>query len=93
MDDISYGGACYFDEGEVLVQGNDFVNNTGSEGSAIYGYDTTLSLIGNYFNNPSDGISICTVYGKVDDESDNNYTSDVKSFNNTNDFYNFIYFL
>ena len=25
----------------------------------------------------------------MDDESDNNYTSDVKSFNNTNDFYNF----
>ena len=89
MDDISYGGACYFDEGEVLLKGNDFVNNTGSEGSAVYGYDTTLSLIGNYFNNPSDGMSICTVYGKVDDESDNNYTSDVKSFNNTNDFYNF----
>ena len=89
LDDISYGGACYFDEGQVLLKGNDFVNNTASEGLSIYGYDTTLSLIGNYFNNPSDGISICTVYGKVEEESNNTYTSDVKSFNNTNDFYNF----
>ena len=89
VDEISYGGACYFDEGEVLLEANKFVNNTASEASSIYAYDNTLSLIGNYFNNPYDGISICTVYGKVDEENNNTYTSDVKSFNNTNDFYNF----
>ncbi len=89
VDDISYGGACYFDEGSALLNGNDFVSNSGSEGSSIYAYDNALTLIGNYFNNPYDGISLCTVYGKVVKDANNNYTSDVKSFDNTNYFYNF----
>ena len=89
IDDVSYGGACYFDEGTTLLNGNDFESNSGSEGSAIYAYDNELTLSGNYFNNPSDGISLCTVYGKVVKDANNNYTSDVKSFNNTNYFYNF----
>ena len=89
MDDVSYGGACYFDEGSALLKGNEFVNNNASEGFAVYAYDNELSLIGNYFNNPSDGISVCTVYGKVVKDSKNNYTSDVKSFKNANYFYNF----
>ena len=89
LDDVSYGGACYFDDGSALLNGNDFVNNTGYEGSAIYAYDNDLTLTGNYFNNPSDAISVCTVYGKVIKDNNNNYTSDVKSFNNTNYFYNF----
>ena len=89
LDDVSYGGACYFDDGSALLNGNDFVNNTGYEGSAIYTYDNDLTLTGNYFNNPSDAISECTVYGKVIKDNNNNYTSDVKSFDNTNNFYNF----
>ena len=89
LDDVSYGGACYFDDGSALLNGNDFVNNTGYEGSAIYTYDNDLTLTGNYFNNPSDAISVCTVYGKVIKDNNNNYTSDIKSFNNTNNFYNF----
>ena len=89
IDGVSYGGACYFDEGSALLNGNDFVSNNGSEGSAIYAYDNDLTLIGNYFNNPSGAISVCTVYGKVIKDNNNNYTSDVKSFNNTNYFYNF----
>ncbi len=89
LDDVSYGGACYFDDGSALLNGNDFVNNTGYEGSAIYAYDNDLTLTGNYFNNPSDAISVCTVYGKVIKDNNNNYTSDIKSFNNTNNFYNF----
>ena len=89
-DEISYGGACYFDDGEVLLKGNDFIDNIASEGFSVYAYDVDdLSLIENYFNNPSDGISICTVYGKNIRDQGNNYTSDVKSFKNTNDFYNF----
>ncbi len=89
LDDVSYGGACYFDDGSALLNGNDFVNNTGYEGSAIYAYDNDLTLTGNYFNNPSDTISVYTVYGKVIKDNNNNYTSDVKSFDNTNNFYNF----
>ena len=89
-DGKSFGGACYFDEGSVLIKGNNFENNIASEGSAIYVYDVDgLNLIGNYFNNPSDGISVYTVYGKVGRDQNNNYTTDVISFNNTNDFYNF----
>jgi C1A family cysteine protease len=89
LDDVSYGGSCYFDDGSALLNGNDFVNNTGYEGSAIYAYDNDLTLTGNYFNNPSDAISVCTVYGKVIKDNNNNYTSDIKSFNNANNFYNF----
>ena len=88
IDDMSYGGACYFDEGDSILKANNFENNGAYEGSSIYAYDNNLDLTGNYFNNPSDGISICTVYGKVR-ESKNNYASDVKSLNNTNYFYNF----
>lgn len=88
MDDVSYGGACYFDEGSALLKGNDFKNNNGSEGSAIYAYDNSLNLNGNYFNNPSVWTSVSTVYGKVVDNN-NNYVDDVTSFNNVNDFYNF----
>ena len=89
IDEMSYGGACYFDNGAVTLDGNSFENNMAFEGASVYAYDVTLNLIGNYFNNPSDAISIYTVYGKMDEERDNNYSSDVKSFNNTNNFYNF----
>lgn len=89
LDEISYGGACYFDKGYAELNGNIFENNIGFEVSTIYGYDTKLELKDNYFNNPSDAISIYTVYGKVIRDDGNNYTDDEKSFNNTNYFYNF----
>ncbi len=89
IDEMSYGGACYFDSERANLNGNIFENNMASEGSAIYAYDNKLTLKGNYFNNPCEGISICTVYGKVDFDDENNFTSDIRSFNNTNEGYNF----
>lgn len=89
IDAVSYGGACYFDEGSAILEGNVFENNWASKGFAIYAYDNELTLNGNYFNNPYDGISICTVYGEVNCDDKNNFTTDVRSFNNTNNFYNF----
>ena len=88
-DDQSFGGACYFDSAKTVLKGNNFEKNIACEGSAVYAYDNELTLIGNYFNNPSNGTSVYTVYGKIGRDQDNNYTTDVKSFNNTNDFYNF----
>ena len=84
----SYGGACYFDMGMVTLEENIFENNLGLNVSTIYAYDVDLTLERNYFENPSNVTSIYTVYGKVE-VIGNNYTDDVCSFNNTNDFYNF----
>ncbi|MBQ7927262.1 MAG: hypothetical protein IJ287_00740 [Methanobrevibacter sp.] len=84
----SYGGACYFDMGMVTLEENIFENNLGLNVSTIYAYDVDLTLERNYFENPSNVTSIYTVYGKVE-VIGNNFTDDVCSFNNTNDFYNF----
>jgi len=65
LDNISYGGACYFDMGTVTIKNNVFRDNLGSTVSTLYAYDTTLSLQNNAFNNPSNVTSIYTVYGKI----------------------------
>ena len=83
------GGACYFDSESATLEGNYFKNNNGSEGSAIFAYDNELTLNGNYFNNPSSGNGIFTVYGELDYDDKNNFTSDNISSKNTNNNYNF----
>ena len=88
-DEISYGGACYFDSGHVVLARNIFENNSAFNVTTIYAYDTNLKMRNNYFENPSNVTSIYTVYGSVIDENNNNFTDDKCSFNNTNDFYNF----
>ncbi|MBR6024089.1 MAG: hypothetical protein IK044_03885 [Methanobrevibacter sp.] len=80
----SNGGAAYFDMSEVTLDSCIFKNNNASEGSSIYAYDCNLSLLDNYFNNPTEnGTSIygvyCEYYG-----SGNNFTDDELSLNNTN---------
>ena len=89
QDEISYGGACYFDMGTVNLARNIFENNLASNVTTIYAYDTDLTLRNNYFENPSNVTSIYTVYGTVTDKKNNNFTNDKRSFGNTNDFYNF----
>ena len=87
-DEVSYGGACYFDKGDVLLIKNNFENNLGYNVSTIFAYDTNLNMNNNYFNNPSSVTSIFTVYGKVSSNG-NNFTNDKLSLNNKNDNYNF----
>ena len=87
-DELSYGGACYFDMGVVTVVENIFENNLGLNVSTIFAYDVDLTLERNYFENPSNVTSIYTVYGTVE-VIRNDFTDDVCSFNNTNYFYNF----
>lgn len=88
ISDGSAGGACYFDESSATIEENSFENNKGSYGSAICAYDNELTLNGNYFNNPSGESSIYRVYGSLDFDDKNNFTSDHIS-NNTNNNYNF----
>ena len=87
-DELSYGGACYFDKGDVFIGKNTFENNLGVNVSTIFAYDTNLTLQNNYFNNPSNATSIYTVYGKVS-FNENNFTNDKLSLNNKNNNYNF----
>ena len=87
-DEISFGGACHFDKGDVILTKNRFENNIGSWGSAVYAYDTDLELTSNYFNNPYNAKSVYTVYGEVK-KTKNNYTTDKVSFNNTDYNYNY----
>ena len=87
-DNISYGGAGYFDMGNVIIEKSTFENNTAFGVSTVYAYDTNLTLENNCFNNPSDVTSIYTVYGKVIDKG-NTFNEDKWSFDNTNYFYNF----
>ena len=89
LDEISYGGACYFDKGNVKLIRNVFEDNFGFEVSTLYTYDMNLIMTDNYFRNPSDAISIYTVYGNISYNNGNNFTNDVQSFNNINYFYNF----
>ena len=80
----SNGGAVYFDMGEVILKSCIFEDNNASNGSSIYTYDCDLSLLNNYFNNPTEnGTSICGVYCGYHG-SGNNFTDDIVSLNNTN---------
>ena len=84
-DGLSNGGSCYFDMGNITLDSCILENNNASEGSSIYAYDCGLSLLDNYFNNPTaSGVSIYTVYSKIYYESENNFTNDEISLNNTN---------
>ena len=88
IDEISYGGACYFDMGRVNLNKNTFKNNFGFGVTTIYGYDAHFNMQNNYFHNPSNITSIYTVHGsQITDK--NNFTEDKLSFNNTNNNYNF----
>ena len=88
LDNISYGGAAYFDMGRIRIVESDFTNNLGHDVSTLFSYDSNVTLIDNYFNNPSNVTSIYAVYGKVL-SSGNNFTNDKHSTNNTNYNYNF----
>ena len=80
----SNGGAAYFDMGNVILDSCIFEDNNASNGSSIYTYDCDLSLLDNYFNNPTEnGTSIYGVYCKYYG-SGNNFTDDKLSLNNTN---------
>ena len=88
-DDISYGGACYFDNADAKINGSDFINNTGSFVSTIFSYGSDLELGYNRFICPSDVISIYSVYGEVELEDTNILTNVKLSLNNTNHAFNF----
>ncbi len=88
LDNISYGGACYFDKGDVNLNNNIFEDNVGLIVSTIYAYDTNLNLQKNYFDNPFNNMSIYSVYGTVNIDG-NTFTNDNYSFNNTDHFFNY----
>ncbi|MBR0369115.1 MAG: hypothetical protein IJH63_00155 [Methanobrevibacter sp.] len=83
-DDYSHGGAAYFDMSDVIMDSCILEDNSASEGSSLYTYDCDVSLIDNYFNNPTENSS--SIYGVYCEyyESGNNYTDDMLSLNNTN---------
>ena len=87
-DPVSYGGAAYFDKGNVIISDSTFEKNLAFEGASIYSYDTTLNLIDNTFNNPSDSYSIYLIYGKLV-KSGNKFNQDKYSTKNTDYNYNF----
>ena len=88
LQDISYGGAAYFDKSNVILDSCILENNDASKGSSIYAYDSGLYLIDNYFDNPTtSNVSICTFFDNTYYESGNNFTNDEFSLNNTD--YNF----
>ena len=87
-NDISYGGAGYFDKGTVIIRQSTFENNLAFNVSTLYAYDTHLTLENNYFNNPSNVTSIYTVYGNVVNKG-NTFNGDKRSYGNTDYFYNF----
>ncbi|MBR6024037.1 MAG: hypothetical protein IK044_03620 [Methanobrevibacter sp.] len=81
----SNGGAAYFDMGNVTIDSCILKDNNASNGSSIYAYDCNVSILNNYFNNPSEnGKSIYGVYCEYGDISGNNFTSDKFSLYNTN---------
>lgn len=82
---FSNGGAYYFDKGTLTINSTRFVNNTASEASSIYTYDSTLILNNNLFNNPSkNGTSIYAVFLKKITDNGNKFNEDVKSLENKN---------
>ena len=88
IDDISYGGAVYFDMGNIRITYSTFKNNLASEGSSIYIYDSNMTIGDDYFNNPSNATSMYGINGNVK-SGRNNFTNDNYSFHNTNNNYNF----
>ncbi|MBQ2651977.1 MAG: hypothetical protein IJF83_00325 [Methanobrevibacter sp.] len=84
-DGFANGGACYFDDGEIMLDSCIFENNAASEGSSIYTYDSSLNVSDSYFNNPSLNVSsIYAVFSQIELGNGNNFTNDTYSLNNTN---------
>ena len=89
FDELSYGGACYFDFTNATLSKNTFNANNASLVSTIYAYDTNLTLNNNDFDNPSNITAIFAVYGKTTLKGNKNLNESQLSLNNTNYFYNF----
>ena len=87
-NEISYGGAGYFDMGTVIIRQSTFEDNLAFNVSTVYAYDSNLTLKNNYFKNPSNVTSIYTVYGNVVNKG-NTFNGDKRSYGNTDYFYNF----
>ena len=88
IDEMSYGGAAYFDMGTAILKENIFENNLGFEVSTIYAHDINLTLSSNYFNNPSEVTSIYTEFGSATLQDENKFNNDILSFNNTDYVFN-----
>lgn len=84
-DGFSNGGAYYFDKGTLTINSTRLENNTASEASSIYTYDSTLILNNNFFANPSkNATSIYAVFLKKITDNGNKFNGDVKSLENKN---------
>ncbi len=78
----TYGGAIFFDKGEITLKNSEFINNDAYLGSGLYVYDSEYNLDNITFNNNLN-ISIYTVYDANSSQIGNLYGDYVISQLNT----------
>ena len=77
----TYGGAMVIDMSTITINNSRFVNNTGSEGNAIYAYDASYAIKNSLFENNTN--CIYTFFDKENIFENNTFINDNISINNT----------
>lgn len=70
----TYGGAIFCDLSELEIDNSKFINNTASEGSAVYTYDTAYTITNSIFENNMN--PIFTVFDHESILENNSYIND-----------------
>ena len=77
----TYGGAMVIDMSTITINNSRFVDNTASEGNAIYAYDASYAIKNSLFENNTNGIY--TFFDKEHNFENNTFINDNISINNT----------
>ncbi|WP_296891426.1 right-handed parallel beta-helix repeat-containing protein [uncultured Methanobrevibacter sp.] len=77
----TYGGVMVIDMSTITINNSRFVDNTASEGNAIYAYDASYAIKNSLFENNANGIY--TFFDKEHSFENNTFINDNISINNT----------
>ena len=77
----TYGGAMVIDMSSITINHSRFINNTASEGNAIYAYDAAYAIKNSLFENNTN--AIYSFFDKNRSFENNTFSNDGISLNNT----------
>ena len=77
----TYGGSMVIDMSTIFINNSRFVDNTASEGNAIYAYDASYTIKNSLFENNTN--AIYTFFDKENSFENNTFINDNISINNT----------
>ena len=81
----TYGGAMVIDMSTITINHSRFINNTASEGNAIYAYDSSYAISNSIFENNTN--PICTFFDKQSSINETNIFINDNNISLNNTFY------